>query len=316
LSNGPHTVTVWGKDHLGAVASWHGTISVAIPTLHYSAQIIPAADTLSDVRGLGMNNLGAIAGYVTLRDGSTRAMLWSNGVATQLSDVASSRATDVNDAGMIAGGTSVGGIGSVVVWNGGGALTVLDMTSGAYPLRINARGDVLGTTRVYSSSGVRDLGFRATDMNDAGVIIGGTFPDEHSHFFDLVIDSSGSKTFPKPYGAGVLSAFRHINSAGVITGQANTPGIFVLRNGVLTAGDRFIGTGLDQALNNRNDVLTYLPDGSVVVWTIDGKVRYLALDAPGWRVDEWTRMNDRGQILAHAFYVPTGQRAILRLDPQ
>lgn len=337
LPNGAHTLSVAAKDAFGTHASWHGPFSVAVASVSYRATILAVPGAI-DSRGADINTTGDIAGSATFADSSTQAIRWDSGVAAILTGGRSSSAMTINDAGDVAGivaysrnqfGQIVGDSAAVVVWRRDGTRRTLAPGTVA-PRRIAANGDlVLADGRFFTATSTLNLGFGPAEMNDLGLVVGNVpaglsrVPPSRAVTF-----RAGAYDYVTPFGLDYFSAavtLRHVNNSGQITGmldayssspaEAGLPVAFVLQNGNAVYGWSGVGKGRDDALNNHGQILSHMPDGTGIVWTVGGATTYVTFDALDWSIDEWKDINDRGQILTHAVNTRTGQKAVLLLDP-
>jgi probable HAF family extracellular repeat protein len=149
----------------------------------YTVELLP----ISDFSPTGMNNAGQIVGFAGVGDGTIHAMLYANGVLTDLGNLGGkdSYAMAINDAGAITGSTlSASGERHAFLYQGG---TVRDLGAGTAGYGINAAGDVVGSKQtgtiqtgfVYSAGKLVELGNLAagTDgtavgINDHGTVAG------------------------------------------------------------------------------------------------------------------------------------------------
>jgi hypothetical protein len=160
--------------------------------------------------------------------------------------------------------------------------------------------------------------YQASDMNDAGVVVGYAFGDVDPPTLAV---GAGPAQFrvPTPYGVAPTyphccsSSARWINNAGQIIGvsaawfMADGKTAFWLVNP--------LGLGGVAGRSSTNLVLGRLTDGSIVVWTIGGPTTRVSFDAAGWTIDALKGINDRAQIIAHGVNAATGQKAALLLNP-
>lgn len=196
-----------------------------------------------------INDLGQIVGAID-DDGSQSydGILWANGSRTALGGLGggSTRPADINNAGQVVGASSTGlGVAHAFLWQNGGMidLGVLagDQDSGA--AAINADGVIVGTSGrldpetflvtyrpfiyengVMSAIPVQSSEAYATDVNDAGVVVGlmrtsGANSPYHAWIYaDGVLTNLNSLV---PSGSGLHLAYANaINNNGEIAGLA------------------------------------------------------------------------------------------------
>ena len=335
LANGSHALVFTTSDVTGRTAALRSTILVAVPVRAYKLTVIAVPGAI-DTRANGINNSGVIAGSIVNPDATTQAIRWSNGVVQLLPGPASSSGSAVNDAGIVAGYVGSGTQNSIGVWRDT-ILTRLDGGSGFRDVqRINSRGDVLfrvggvAASQYTVLSGVFRDGVGTTlpageffsDMNDAGALVGLSFIgglENVYHAIGLPPVDFGLPTAPLigyEYHYGVSSFARLINNAGQIIGDAaNSPVPFFWGHGTSYWTLNPFGLGTVAAMNNANQVLGQLTDGSIAIWTIGGSVARVSFDAAGWTIDLLKGINNSGQIIAHGVNVLTGHKAALLLDP-
>lgn len=215
----------------------------------------------------GINNSGQVVGMSRNApvDAWDRAFLWSNGVMTDLGTLGGSEGTSeahaINDNGQIVGNTSTpSGYRSFLYSND--VMTNLGTLGGHY----NAQSS-------------------ASDINDSGQVVGGSFssasaPDFANHAY---LYNSGTMTDLGTLG-GSDSWARAINNSSQIVGEASTAThgqhAFIYANGVM------------------NDINTLLAPSN-----------------PGWTFTRANDINDRGQIVGMGVN-PQGQpRAFAILTP-
>ena len=327
LANGTHALVFAATDSARRTASFRQTVLVDVPTRAYTLTVIAAPGAI-DTYANGINNYGVIAGSYRLADSSTHAIRWSNGVVQVLPGSGWSSASVINDAGVVAGfagrrpGTSGTGVpeDSMVVWRD----TVRTGLAPGYgyrdAIRIASDGTVLvQLATVFRAGAATPMPmYQASDMNDAGVVVGYAFGDVDPPTLAV---GAGPAQFrvPTPYGVAPTyphccsSSARWINNAGQIIGvsaawfMADGKTAFWLVNP--------LGLGGVAGRSSTNLVLGRLTDGSIVVWTIGGPTTRVSFDAAGWTIDALKGINDRAQIIAHGVNAATGQKAALLLNP-
>ena len=143
----------------------------------YTIQIVNGIDGFVPTI-TGMNDAGQMSGYVTLADGTTRALRYSGGVWSHVPglDGVSSLAKAINVYGDLVGYESGGAI--AFRYSDAVGLTVIPSMPGAssaLPAAINADGDVVGS----SSFGSETRGWIARHGADAELLptLGGTFSE-------------------------------------------------------------------------------------------------------------------------------------------
>ncbi len=228
---------------------------------------------------LDINNPGVATGYVLssganaglegglpLNSNATpqRAVTWTGGVGSLLSNgagqIQNSVGVAINDAGAVAGIGRLANNNSTraLLWDAGGALTILSLGSGQTASR----------ARAISSTG-------AVAGQVSGTIgVGGDFTLLGS------VWSGSSQYLLNPTGAGyVQSTTRGINASGTVVGFANDNDGLLATSGQLWAfnGTGYTGYALDslvinlggwhteaaQAINDRGDIVgfAFAPDG-------------------------------------------------------
>jgi hypothetical protein len=324
LTNGQHVMTIAATDSAGRQVSLRQSVTVNIPTRQYRLSVIAIAGAV-DTRANGINNAGVIAGTFVNPDATTQAMRWANGVVQLLPGPTSSSGDVINDSGVVAGYIGHGQPqGSDVVWRDTIVTRLAPPAGSGTVERINSRGDLLyydGVFRngVFTSFPVLDF---FLDMNDAGVIVGEVptiGPPYVAAGLNPAAFSIGSPRLPIPLPPTPHFPSSHadfINNAGQVIGVIEgSPVPFLWDNGTSHWTLNPFGLGIVRAMNNANQVLGQLTDGSIAIWTIGGSTTRVSFDAAGWTIDLLKGLNNSGQIIAHGVNAVTGQKAALLLDP-
>ena len=135
------------------------TIAIAMPLSAAAATLYSITD-LGNISPTAINNRGQVVGCSVTPSGYSRAVIWENGIITDLgtpgSNYSDSRATDINDLGQVVGNSynNAGRFERAFLWDKGkmidlGILGSNDISSQANG--INNRGQVVGTI-LYNSS--------------------------------------------------------------------------------------------------------------------------------------------------------------------
>ncbi len=329
LTNGQHVLTFAATDSTGRRVSLRQTVAVKVPTRAYRLTVIAVAGAL-DTHANGINNSGVIAGTFVNPDATTQAMRWSNGIMQLLPGPTSSSGDAINDSGIVAGhvgrrGTASEGSpqDSIAVWRDT-VITRFAAGSNFHDVqRINARGDVLFGGSLFRDGVITSPAIVVYDMNDAGVLVGEGPAGLEAPYVAMGLNPAlfgiGRPRYPVQTSAaphGVGSVARLINNAGQIIGNSEvSPVPFFWDHGTSYWTLNPFGLGTVAAMNNANQVLGQLPDGSIAIWTIGGSTTRVSFDATGWTIDLLKGMNNSGQIIAHGVNALTGQKAALLLDP-
>jgi len=209
-------------------------VSIAVATSAAAQVVITDLPSLhfTWTSGESINASGQVAGWANTVGPPVHAMLWTNGVPTDLGALCAdcnSQATDLNASGDVVGWSTTSGFNDTVpvVWRNGviAALTLPDGATGGRALGINDAGTIVGTTfgppginnAVIWKDGVPEVigpGF-ARRINNAGLIIGFiTGPG------GVLIDAGGSITpLPRLVGAcGTSASPFEINDLGHVAG--------------------------------------------------------------------------------------------------
>lgn len=329
LTNGQHVLTFATTDSTGRHASLRQTVAVNVPTRAYRLTVIAVPGAL-DTRANGINNSGVIAGTFMNPDASTQAMRWSKGIVQLLPGPTSSSGSAINDSGIVAGYVGRGGTGnggspqdSMAVWRDT-IVTRFARGSGFIDVqRINSRGDVLFGGSIFRDGVITSPSIPVYDMNDAGVLVGNGPAGLEAPYAAVGLNPAlfgiGRPRYPvQTSGAthGVGSVARLINNAGQVIGNSDvSPVPFFWDHGTSYWTLNPFGIGTVAAMNNSNQVLGQLTDGSIAIWTIGGATTRVSFEAAGWTIDQLKGMNNSGQIIAHGVNSVTGQKAALLLDP-
>jgi probable HAF family extracellular repeat protein len=246
-----------------------------------------------------LNNAGQVVMtyYDTEAPGRLRAVLWQNGVATDLGTQAGSPkeygASSLNDAGTVVGFVSTAAsppyIGHAAVWRNGTANLLTNLPGDTYSTAadINDSGQIVGLSGQPSPDGFNDgpgraviwNGLAPTDLgvpgaisqamaiNRSGQIVGwsrATLPASYTAF----LYQNGVVTRLPDNGGGISTA-NDINDQGQIVGQASRligsgdaaypyARAAMWSNGqVIDLGDLGYGFSVATAINNRTEILGY-----------------------------------------------------------
>lgn len=255
--------------------------------------LLDAPGPFSDARDI--NNRGQIVGSSVTASGELHAMLWEDGVATDLGTLGGSfsSATAINDRGQIVGSSdTASGEQHAVLWEDGaivdlGTLPGTGFIPGSIAWDINNRGQVVG---VSSTASARPLWVAETHafLWDGGLMIDlGRLPD------------------------GTFSSATSINERGDIAGLGDGAGFgsqfgLLWRSNALTMLSE--GDGFARAINARGQVAG---EGRVaagqtraMLWT-NGRLVVLDTLPGGDGARAWD-LNNAGQIVGQSFAGPTG----------
>ena len=194
-----------------------------------------------------INDHGQIVGAVDEEDsGAYRGIVWANGVRTDVGGLGggSTRPADINNAGQVVGAAATpAGVAHAFVWQNG-AMTDLGAVAGDHESAasaINAHGVIVGTSGridetyqqrpfIYENGAMRAIPVQsseayATDINDAGVVVGimrthgaSSSPYHAWTYANGVVTNLNSLV---PAGSGLHLAYAQaINNNGEITGLA------------------------------------------------------------------------------------------------
>jgi probable HAF family extracellular repeat protein len=187
----------------------------------------------------GLNNAGAVAGYVYTPGNHINAYVSNNGAATSLHqgdpNTGNSKAWGINESGAVVGEASVGNATQAAVFSNGSVHTLGTLGgTNSYGYGINASGQVVG---VSDTSGGGQHGF-VTGANNTLVDIG-------------------------PVNGGSYSAANAINDLGQVTGYAETNAngdyaAYIYQNGVMSFLSTLGGSyAQGYAINNAGMVAGY-----------------------------------------------------------
>ena len=278
---------------------------------------VPFTNTDGKIKRLGrerafsfateINAAGDVAGYQTALDDTNfrqmQPLAWLDGKLTELETPSGvGQAVAINDDGVIVGMMQLddeGGTRHAVRWDDG------EITD-------------LGTLEDGMSF--------ASDINGAGVVIGGiTFPDSPRRI-PFVVEDDELIELPAP--EGLNAAAFEINDAGQIVGMGmdDQSQLHALRwvEGVVERLPGLVEIGVSNALDNNEDGLIVgwatnaegAASYSAVLW--DGEevfdLNTLIPDHPDYTLSSGQAINNNGQILVVATYADGSTRGLL-LDP-
>lgn len=183
----------------------------------------------------GLNNRGQVVGY-SGTEGEDVPFVWSDGEMHAIPGIPSGRANAINDRGQVVGTAYEGGWVRAFIYDGE-ELRYLSSTNGYVTASsINNRGQVVGSigigdgryraylwedgvfTDLEGLGGNYDVG---TDINDHGVVVGGSFDGLNEHavvWIDSRVSTLGVNEF---FGEGYSVAWS-INNRGEIVGENNS----------------------------------------------------------------------------------------------
>jgi len=137
-------------------------------------------------RAFGINNLGQVVGRSTVsyNDSASYATLWNGTSPTYIKSYAD--ASDINNAGQVAGFAYNASGGHATVWNGS-ITTDLGTLGGIYSsaFAINDAGQVAGYSYIAGNTEMHATVWNGTSVTDLGKLIGGT------HSYANAINNSG-----------------------------------------------------------------------------------------------------------------------------
>lgn len=330
--------------HRLPTASFHLVVGLAFLGVAHSAQTVAYdVEVLGNVPGAdstiptGMNDLGEVVGWSQFFGSSTGLVGWrwssDEGftVLPQPFGSSTSRAIDINDAGVIAGDQ---GFDSGVAWRlEEGTYELLDTVGGypgSYAAGIDASGSVAATAKTGSIV-FPQIVFVNTPVGGSAEIVGDGYCGYLTGYLNDLGQVTGTATptvttiqafrFTPGLGVELLGALggrplthgNSINQGGDVVGYAtqsngngSVPFLYTDTGGMQEIG----GFGGGAVANDVNDgrvvVGTFDTSGPsrAWVWTASEGVRFLDdLVDPGTTVKllEARRVNERGQILGYGF---------------
>src|SRR5680860_877098 len=260
----------------------------AVKWVDGTPRALPAAPQTSEsLSALGLNNVGTVVG----RDAFEQLCVWDDpGEANCYSTPwgYAGYAVDVNDAGLIVGGTDEEVAERGWFWDraNGGEVTVVEPAlypgsdisrSGTSVAAVNASGQFVGTT--YS------------DMEDGGPTIVKAF----------VWTNDSMEVLETPEGG--RSAATDLNDDGVVVGSIDSVATMWVEEEAQTLGTLDGDVSAARAINNRGQVAgishTGDSDSHVFLWE-DGVMRRLETDA-GPVLGQVYDMNDHGQLVGESW---------------
>lgn len=301
----------------------------------YNVSFLPNVDFAPT----GMNNAGQIVGFAGSGDGAVHAVLYADGVLTDLGGLGGqgSYATAINDAGAVTGSVlTPSGAQHAFVYQHG---SVLDLGAGTAGYGINARGDVVGSKQtdggatgfVYRDGTLTELGNLgagtdgvAVDINDHGVIAGNSAIDA----------AAGASSHPFLYRHGQLRDLgtlggRAVNSAVAINNAGQVAGYSDGHDGAMHAFLYQHGAMQDLGGFGESELEIHdLNEGGTLVGTAfaeeEGLIPFMNLGgalvdlntlldpALGWHIFSAYANNDLGQIVGYGCQDDTC--GLVRLD--
>ena len=284
-------------------------------------------------RALAINSSGQIVGYSFYSDGSSRATLWNNGVASNLASLggADSVALAINDSGQIVGHSNLAnGQSNATLWNNGTASNLGTLGgSNSSALSINNSGQIVGwsytsygsyNATLWSGGAITDLGAqlgnsKASAINNSGQIVGWSANADGARAklwdngvvtgLDMLASSSGG-SYSNAYG---------INDSGKIVGNstiANGQGHATLWDSTVpfdlgTAPPAFTSYAFD--INNSGQIVgTFYSQNSsfrAKLWDAGVETDLNSLlsasdVSAGWVLKEANAINENGWIVGTA----------------
>ncbi|MFC3711307.1 PEP-CTERM sorting domain-containing protein [Sphingoaurantiacus capsulatus] len=298
LPGGANNSQAYGINNLGQVVGssngtngqvgfvWTNGVMTALPNLPGGNNYNSAARSINDsgqIVGTGVG-LGASGQAVN------RGVIWQNGVATSMGDLPGgndySLAYGINNSGQVGGTSAATTFTTSALWQNGSLTDLGDLpgASSSQGFAINSSGHVVGQSVVGGQT-------RAT------------------------LFANGQATYLGDLPGGLVSSIaRDIGDAGHIVGQSSTTNgvstvthAFMWINGVMTdLGDLAGGSDASIAygVNSAGRVAGYGFDNTGVQATMwfDSQVFSLASlvsNLGGWRLNQATAINERGQIVGY-----------------
>jgi probable HAF family extracellular repeat protein len=301
-------------------------LSALLVPPHSNAEAMFSVNFLgvADFSPTGMNNAGQITGFAGAGDGTIHAMLYSNGVLSDLGNFGGkdSYATAINDAGALTGSILLGSDEQHAFLYQDGI--TLDLGAGTAGYGINAHGDVVGTRQsadgatafVYSAGKLTELGNLGTGkdgiavgINDDGTVAGdsSTGPGASRHPFlyrDGIMRDLGA------LGDHAVNGVAAINNAGQIAGYSGADDTithaFLYEGGVMRDLGGFgegtleihdlneHGTLVGTASTEEEGLIPFMSLGNVLV-----DLNMLIDPALGWHIFSARANNDLGQIVGY-----------------
>ena len=289
----------------------------------YTVSLLPGVDFAPTA----MNNAGQIVGFAGTGTGAVHAMLYADGVLSDLGGLGGqdSYASAINDAGAITGSVlSASGAQHAFLYQDG---NVLDLGAGTSGYGINARGAVVGSKQtaggatgfVYSAGQLTEIGNLgagndgiAVAINDHGAVAGD---------FSIGPDPATAPRHPFLYQNGVLrdlgalgehavNGVVAINNAGQVAGYSGAADAFThaflyergamrdlggLSDGTLEIHDlNEHGTLVGTAFSEDEGLIPFMSLGDALV-----DLNTLIDPALGWRLFSAHANNDLGQIVGY-----------------
>lgn len=295
---------------------------------------------LGDFTPYDINNAGQVVGTTYQADGLERAVLYENGVITDLGAPAGaySYAYQINSSGQIIGNYYINNTNYGFVYSQG-QMTILPSLPGrdTYPNAINDRGDIVGVAEdstgdshpfLYRDGVMVDLaqelgdGSIAQSINNAGDIVG-------THGTQAFYDAAGEVTFMSlPAKVGFPVQIGGINDAGQIALSAYQD-VYIYDHGQLADAGLLAGPigpleMLPFDINHEGEIVGVGNQGRGVDWPFlykDGDLFFLdslLISADGWSLTRYKStvswniaINDSGEIVGQGIEDGVGYRAYL-----
>jgi probable HAF family extracellular repeat protein len=296
--------SVWDVNDAGTVAGYVGSwpdVRAATCSHNEISYLALPADATGSI-AVAINELGQVAGQITLSSGASEAAIWdSSGAITRLGLLTGgsfSSAQDINDNGWVVGVASAADSTRGFVWDGSGPIEALSLPSGA------------------TSSVAQGINNDNAVAGTANVMFGPSL---------AVVWQDGVPIALPPLADGATASAVDINDAGQVVGDcATTAPPWLVRDAVLWDDGAIVDLGslggsfgLATAINVEGQIAGYMTNAAdenhAFLWE-DGTMTLLD-PLPGDTHSFAFGMNGRGEIVGISVQTLSGVGRAVRWNP-